>query len=250
MRKVSRLQDDNINILIPMAGLGSRFLNAGYTTPKPLIDIYGEPMISWAMKSFNFLSETKSYQLIFIILEEHEKEYHMSLKLKKLFGNSIKIITLTNPTRGQAETCLAAKKFINNNHRLFIYNCDTYSISDIWKLIQQEDPDGIIPYFESSDPRYSFVAFDEFNYICEVAEKRAISTNATVGMYYFKHGKDFVNAAEMLIEKNVTQNGEYYVLPCYEMLLASGKRLRGLPVSEYNVFGTPEELNSFIKRKG
>jgi len=244
--KVQDFDDSLVNIVIPMAGLGSRFAKAGFVEPKPLIDVLGEPMISWAMKSFDFLSEIPYYRLIFIILREHEELYSLSSQLKKLFGEKAEVIYIERVSRGQAETVLAAKQFVNNYNKLFIFNCDTYSTANIWPLILEENPDGILACFESTDPRYSYAKLDEYGYVLKTAEKNPISNLASNGMYYFKRGKDFINAAEKLAYVTDTSHSELYVAPCYNELLLSGKKIRVVKVTKNHVLGTPEELKKFI----
>lgn len=245
--KLGDFDEDRASILIPMAGIGSRFAKAGFDKPKPLIDVLGSPMVSWAMKSFDFLDRLKNYQIIFVILEEHNAMYKLEDKLKEIFGDMVKVVVAEKVTRGQAETCLLAKKYIDNYNKLFIYNCDTYSISKIWDLIEAENPDGILPVFEADDARYSFVKLDEYGYVCETAEKKVISNLATSGMYYFRRGADFVLAAENMLNNLATQNGEFYVAPCYNELLKSGKKIKTIMVDKNYVMGTPEELDAFIK---
>ena len=244
--KKQDFDDQKVNILIPMAGAGSRFVKAGFNSPKPLIDVSGEPMISWAMKSFDFLDKFKNYQLIFVILDVHDKEYNLGNELKKLFGVKSKIIILDKVTRGQAETCLMAREYIDNYNKLFIYNCDTYSITKMWKVIETEDPDGILGCFKSDDPKYSFVKLDQYDFVCETAEKKVISNLATNGMYYFKRGSDFVSSAETMIRNAITCNNEFYVAPCYNELLKSGKKIKTVLTDDNHVMGTPEELEHFI----
>lgn len=247
--KTDDFNEQKINILIPMAGAGSRFVKAGFKKPKPLIEVKGKTMLEWSMKSFDFLDRynKKNIQYIFIILEEHDKIYDLGKNIKKMFGQESIVITTPSLTRGQAETCLVAKKYINNLNRLFIYNCDTYSKAPIWETIEKEDPDGIISCFNATDPRYSYVKLDQYGYVSETAEKKVISDLATSGMYYFKRGVDFVRSAEEMIDLDERHNGEFYVAPCYNTLLKSGKKIRPVLVSENWVLGTPEEAGYFEK---
>lgn len=246
--EIEDFNEDKVNILIPMAGAGLRFTNAGFKKPKPLIDVFGKPMIIWAMRSFNFLNKLKKYQLIFVISADQEKEYGLANKLQKIFGNKIKIIKQNTPPRGQADSCLLAKEYINNYNKLFIYNCDTYSTSKIWEMIEKEDPDGILPCFKSTDPKYSFAKLDDYGFICETAEKKVISNLASTGMYYFKRGSDFVSAAETMIKNVDKHNNEFYIAPCYNELLKSGKKIRTIWIDKNYVMGTPEELDDFQKK--
>lgn len=243
---LSDFDNDLVNIVIPMAGRGSRFVKAGYEKPKPLIDVLGEPMINWAMKSFDFLDSVPKYKLIFIILREHDEKYQLEKELKKLYGDKTEVVILDKVTRGQAETVLAAQKYIDNFNKLFIYNCDTYSLSPIWEMIKNEDPDGILPCFNSTDPRYSFARLDEYGYVVETTEKKPVSDLASSGMYYFKRGQDFVSAAKNSIA-NYDGTAEISVAPCYNELLLSGKRIKVDKITKNHVLGTPEELDTFLK---
>jgi dTDP-glucose pyrophosphorylase len=245
--KPDQFDADMLNILIPMAGRGSRFKKAGFTEPKPLIDVLGEPMVEWALKSFDFLKKVKSYRLIFVILREHDEKHGLAKKLKTVRkGANVEVIAIDQVTRGQAETALAARHIIDNNNRLFIYNCDTYSTSDIWNIIEAEDPDGIMACFRATDPRYSFAKIDASGHVTETAEKKAISGLASNGMYYFKRGSDFVRAADRMIRENALAGGEFYVAPLYNELLKSGKKIRVAIADKNHVIGTPEELAAFV----
>jgi dTDP-glucose pyrophosphorylase len=235
-------QKGTVNILIPMAGLGKRFLKAGIAIPKPLINVAGKLMIERAMESFTFLNKLSSHQIIFMILKDHDDSYNISYKLKEIFGDKIRIILLDHLARGQADTCLAAKEFIDNNNKLFIYNCDTYSSSDMWSTIENEDPDGIIVCFKSGDKRYSFVKLNETGYICRIAEKQVVSNLATTGMYYFRKGSDFVCAAQEAIKNNETYSGEFYIAPCFNKMIENGKKISMVLAKKYCIMGTPEEL--------
>ncbi len=239
--------DQKLNILIPMAGAGSRFTKAGFTVPKPLIITHGKTLIEWAMQSFDFLIGQPNVQLIFIILEEHEVAYELTASLKKIFGETITVIVSKTVTRGQAETCLLATTAINNYNQLVIYNCDTYTTGNqkMLDLIAAERPDGILACFESADPRYSYARLDEYGYVDLTAEKTVVSNQASSGLYYFRRGSDFVTAANSMIHDAATAGGEYYVAPCYNYLLRSGKKVKTYTVDANWVLGTPEELTVF-----
>ncbi len=245
--KPEHFNSKKINILIPMAGRGSRFAKAGFTDPKPLIPILGEPMIKWAMKSFDDFKNLPNIQYIFIILKEHNKDKIFEQKLRDMYGPRTVVIESDQVTRGQAETCLLAKDYINNHNKLFIYNCDSFSQAPLLELIEKEDPDGILTCFEATDPRYSFAKLDEYGHVIETAEKKAISNLASTGMYYFKRGADFVAATEEMIRNNELFNNEFFVAPVYNKLIQIGKKIKTVMVDSYNIFGTPEELENFLK---
>lgn len=247
--KHNEFNDEKMNILIPMAGAGSRFKKLGYEIPKPLIEIHNEPMIKWALKSINFIDKLKHYSLIFIILKEHDKKYKLSSKLHNIFSeykSNLIIITINKISRGQAETCLLAKEYINNYNQLLIHNCDTYSTSNLLDIIKKYNPDGILPCFNSSHPKYSYAKTDKYNNVVKTAEKKPISNNATNGTYYFKRGADFIMAAEEAIANNELFNNEFYIAPLYNKLIRVGKKIKIAKTHKNLIFGTPEELELFL----
>lgn len=238
----------HVNILIPLAGKGQRFKNVGFKNPKPLIKINGRSMLEWAMDSFNFLNKVKNFSLIFIVNKKDVEEFSIDKKILKLYPRKSTIVVIKRQTQGQAQTCLHAKSLINTKDKLFIYNCDTFSISGIWDVIKTKDPDGAITYFNSNDNRYSYAKVNKQGFVTKVAEKESISDMASTGMYYFKHGSSFVKAAENMIKsKNLTGN-EYYVMPCYTDLIAQGKKILCVKAKQQVVFGTPEELIAARKK--
>lgn len=171
----------------------------------------------------------------------------MTEKLKVIFGQKIEVVIEQPPLRGQATGCLVASPLINNFNQLIIYNCDTYTTGNekILELVQKERPDGIIACFQATDPRYSYARLNEFGYVDLTKEKEAISNHASTGLYYFRRGRDFVNAVNSMVSRNETSKGEYYVAPCYNELLKSGKKIMIYDVLDNWVLGTPEELEHF-----
>jgi len=236
-----------MNIVIPMAGKGQRLYDAGYKVPKPLIEINGKMMFEWALQSLDFYDSSRDL-LIFICLNEHIRQFKMDKKLNFFYPNC-KIILTDGITEGQACTVLLIKDLINNNVPLIIYNIDTYFKSDFGKKIL--DPankfDGIIPIFKNNDPNYSYVKLGHDGYILEVAEKRTIADNATVGLYFFTKGQYFVKAAELMIQKNIRVNNEFYVGPCYNELIAEGKKFVIDEVEFVYDLGTPDGIEKFKK---
>ncbi len=241
----TELDTDVINVVIPMAGLGSRFTKAGFTTPKPLIDVLGQPMVKWAVDSLSFLPK-QPVQLIFIILREHEVQYELSKQLRLLFGSHIKVIQAEKLTLGQADTVYLAKDFINNFSKLFIFNCDTFSQTpDLWEHITEIDPDCTLACFTSTDARYSYAKQDSYGYVEETAEKKVISNNASTGLYYFKHGFYFIDEVEKALQSYQPDQGEIYIAPLYNNLIKLGKKVTISEASENWILGTPEELDYF-----
>lgn len=238
-------EDDKLNVIVPMAGAGKRFSDAGFTFPKPLIEINNKPMIQWVVDCLNI-----DANYIFLILKEHQEKYNIKSVLKILKPNC-KIVEIDRLTEGAACTTLLAEKLIDNNNPLIIANSDQYikwnSSAAMYKITTKK-LDGAILTFKSIHPKWSYVKTDENDIISEVAEKKVISNRATVGVYYWKHGSDYVKYAKEMIQKNIRVNNEFYVCPVYNQALKDNKLIKAIEVDEMTGLGTPEDLNNFIKK--
>ena len=238
--------DTSLNILIPMAGAGSRFQQAGYIFPKPLIEINNKPMIQCVIDSLKLEGN-----YIFIVQKEHQVKYNINSVLKILKPNC-KIIELNEITEGAACTTLLAKKLIDNNNPLIIANSDQYiewdSIKSMYNF-NSKKIDGSILTFEAIHPKWSYAKVDKNNLVTEVAEKKVISKNATVGVYYWKKGSDYVKYADQMIKKNIRVNNEFYVCPVFNEAILDKKKIIIDQVDEMHGLGTPEDLNSFLTKK-
>jgi dTDP-glucose pyrophosphorylase len=231
-----------------MAGAGSRFSKEGYKDPKPLIQIGGVPMIRVVI---NNLRPIQSHRFIFICQQKHIEEYSLYEKLSS-WAPGCQVIGLNGLTEGAACTVLAASEFISTDEPLMIANSDQYIDIDINEYLQRinvESLDGLIMTMEASDPKWSFVGLDSQNQVTHVVEKEVISNEATVGIYNFKRGKDFVLAANEMIRKKLRVNNEYYVAPAYNELIQEGKRIGVFNVGKEAAgmygLGVPSDLNLF-----
>lgn len=235
-----------LNIVIPMAGRGSRFVKEGYTIPKPLIPVHGKPMIQLVI---NNLKPAMEHRFIFLCLKEHIDQYQIDKKLKE-FAPGCKVIIVDTVTEGAACTVLLAKNYINNDDPLMIANSDQWVDLDINKYLvaMKSDFDGLIMTMWANDPKWSYVRFDK-DTIIEVVEKQVVSNEATVGIYNYKHGKDFVEAAESMIAKNLRVNNEFYVAPAYNEMIARSKKLCifnvGKELDGMYGLGIPSDLKKF-----
>jgi len=232
-----------MKIVVPMAGAGSRFETAGYTFPKPLIEVRGEPMIAKVVKNINLQG-----QYIFLVQKTHYEKYNLQ-GLLTLIAPNCKIVQIDGLTEGAACTVLKAKEYINNNEPLIIANSDQYIKWNSFETISSfnhKDADGGILSFTSVHPKHSFAKVDSNGYVTEVAEKNPISNNATVGIYHWKQGSDFVRYAEQMISKNIRTNNEFYICPVYNEAIQDGKKIKISSVDEMWGMGTPEELNNFL----
>ena len=196
-----------LNIVIPMAGRGSRFSKAGYTTPKPLIEIHGHPMIEYVIRSVRPSCE---HRFIFLCLKEHMEKYDLEQRLQSLAPGCVVIPIDTVTAMGNA--------------------------------------DGLIMTLFANDTKWSFIRYDENRFVTMVREKEVISNEATVGIYNYRHGRDFVSAAHSMIEQNIRVNGEFYVAPVYNEMIRDGKKITFHNIGDHMYgLGVPEDLEAFVK---
>jgi HAD superfamily hydrolase (TIGR01509 family) len=238
--------DKKLNVVIPMAGAGSRFAKAGYTFPKPLIEVGGKPMIQVVIENLNI-----DANYIFIVQNSHREQYNLDTTLG-LIAPGCKIIGIDGVTEGAACTALLAKEHINNENPLFFANSDQFvewNSSEFFYRMQETDADGGIPIFKSTHPKWSYARLDDNNHVVEVQEKNPISDNATVGFYYFRKGSDFVRNAEEMILANDRVNNEFYLCPVYNYVIKNGGIVRISEIKEMWGLGTPEDLDSYLKLK-
>ena len=233
---------DKLNILVPMAGAGKRFLQAGYTFPKPLIEIDNTTMIEIVV---NNLSIDANY--IFIVKKEHLEKYNLRTVLK-LINKKSSIISVDQITEGAACTTLLAEKFINNNKQLIIANSDQFiewnPIESMYKFTSNNVDGGILT-FKSKHPKWSYAKINKQGYVQKVAEKNPISNHATVGVYYWKKGSDYVKYSKKMIKKNIRTNNEFYVCPVYNEAIKDKKNITTFQVKKMWGLGTPEDLRNF-----
>jgi dTDP-glucose pyrophosphorylase len=242
---IEKWADNKMNVLIPMAGHGSRFAQAGYSFPKPLIEVHGKPMIQVVVD--NLAVEAN---FIFVVQKEHREKYNLDSMLN-LITPGCKIVEVGGVTEGAACTTLLAKEFINNNEPLVIANSDQFvewnSLDFFYKMNEQNLDAGIVS-FHATHPKWSYAKTDENGFVTEVAEKNPISNIATVGIYYWKHGSDYVRFAEQMIENNVRVNNEFYVCPVFNEAIKSGLKIKTFDIPKMWGLGTPEDLNYFLEK--
>lgn len=243
--------EKTLNIVIPMAGAGSRFAQAGYTFPKPLIEVAGRPMIQVVIEN---LKPKCAHKFIFICQKEHYEKYSLNEIFNNLVGReNYECIQLTSLTQGAACTVLTAVEHINNQNDLIIANSDQFvdiDFNDYINFSRESGADGTIMTFEASHPKWSYARTDKDGNVLETAEKKVISSHATVGIYHFNEGKKFVEAAHTMIEKDIRVNNEFYVCPTYNELIIKGGvvKIWEMDKEKMHGLGTPEDLNLFIRK--
>jgi len=245
MNIIPKWKDDKLNILIPMAGAGSRFEQAGYTFPKPLIDIKNKPMIQVVVENLNI-----DANYIYIVQKKHREQYNLDTLLN-LITPGCKIVETNRLTEGAACTALLAKEYINNDSPLFFANSDQFvewDSNEFMYKMQETSADGGIITFTATHPKWSFARINPYTGLVEeVAEKNPISNIATVGYYFWKHGSDFVTYAERMIEKNIRVNNEFYVCPVFNQAIEDGKEIRTFNINKMWGLGTPEDLKYYLE---
>jgi len=237
---------NDLNIVIPMAGLGDRFRKKGFTVDKPLIDINGNHMIELVLDSLGLKGD-----FIFIINNKSKN----SEKLKSVLKNksvNCKIIEIDYITDGPASTCLLAEKYINNDKPLLITNCDQimkWDSNNFEDFIQNTKADGVVVTYNTLTEKNSYVKLDGEGHAIEFAEKKIISEHSLNGIHYWKHGKDFINSTKSMIDKNIRVNGEFYIAPTFNEMVKLGKKILTYRIDKNNhwAVGTPEDLLLYLK---
>lgn len=238
---VERLQ--NLNILIPMAGSGTRFREKGYMLPKPLIPVHGKPMIQIVTDSIGI-----DGHYIFLAQKSHCESYDMVGKLSSIVGSS-RVIQVNGLTEGACCTTLLASDYIDNDRELLMANSDQYIEwfpKDFYSKIDTEEMDACILTFNACEEKWSYAQCDNTGRVVRVAEKEVISDKATVGIYWWRHGRDYVRFAKQMIEKDIRVNGEYYVCPVFNEAIAAGLKVGIYDVLHMSGLGTPEDLEKFL----
>lgn len=237
-----------VTVVIPMAGLGSRFTDAGYKKPKPFIDVKGKTMIERVMDNL----ASQDARFVLIARKEHvEAEPDVIDDLK---ARGVEFVTIDKTTEGAACTVLHAREALNLDGPLLIANCDQivdFDCRDYIRDCRARGLDGSILTFRDAarDPKWSFARLGADGLVAEVREKEAISDIATVGLYYFERASDFVNGAIDMIVRNERVNNEFYVCPVYNYVIKSGKRIGIYDVAPdaMHGIGTPDDLTQYLR---
>ena len=236
------------NIVIPMAGLGTRFEEKGYTDKKPFIDVNGKPMIQRVIENLN-IEFDEHFEFILICLQEDYDKYDFSIFDDIIGHNGWKTICLPKLTEGAAQTLLASKPYIDNDTPMMSMNSDQLVEWDNEKMFKEfEKYDGGIPCFYGEGNAWSYAGIDEDGFVTEVVEKKQVSDYATAGYYYWSKGSDFVKYAEQMIEENSRTNGEFYVAPVYSWAIRDGKKYVVGMVDKCHSLGTPEHLEEYLEK--
>lgn len=236
---------------MPMAGEGSRFVNAGWTIPKPLILLHGQPLFKHAISSV--VAEGVNMKYSFIVRHEHIENYAIDKGIKAFLPEA-NIFSVKRTTRGAVETCLMAESKISDDDAVIVMDCDlefrSINFLKIIKSVLAESIDnvngGALVSFESSDPRYSYAELSSAGFVKRTAEKEVISNHALCGAYFFSSGKRFKEVAHQLLNEPEFKKPEYYVSLLYNYMLKAGEIVQLASMEEYYSYGTPEELEKYL----
>ena len=231
------------NILVPMAGLGSRFIKEGFKVPKQLINIKDKHLIDISLNCLDY----EGCNLIFVVRDETVYNFHMDELLRKKFGDDIKIVVLDKLTDGSVCSCLYAEEYIDNDAPLVIHTLDI-EFEPVFNphIMSDLNGDGLILTFKSNSTNYSYAKVEGIDgHVTETAEKKAISSNACVGIYGFKRGSDFCKYAREMIDRDLRTKNEFYISPLYNLLIEDGKKILTEPVDKMHIFGTPDEFHFY-----
>lgn len=237
-------RNKNMNVLIPMAGAGSRFSQAGYTFPKPLVEVHGVPMIQKVVENLNV-----DARYVFVVQSEHYEKYNLG-QLLSLVSPGCEVVQVSTLTEGAACTALLAKQFIDSEEPLLVANSDQlleWNSNECLYSFSNDNVDGGILVFEATHPKWSFVKLDSSGFVTQVAEKNPISNVATTGVYYWAKGSDFVRYAEQMVANNTRTNNEFYIAPVYNEALKDNKKVKVKYVEKMWGVGTPEDLQYYLE---
>lgn len=237
-----------MTIIIPMAGAGSRFAQAGYTVPKPLIKVLGKPMYAWAVEGLPLVD---CHKLIFVIRRDQPEYHQLAADIQARYRQFHPLIhALDQLTRGQAETVLAVREHLEDEAPLLIHNADTAVLApDGWcRQTADRGADGALLVFDSAEDRWSYSRTGEDGWVAEVREKQVISRQASTGTYLFQSSREFLQTAAARLQAQSLEQGEFYVGPLYNDLILRGKRFLNVPVRDMWCLGTPADLELSVPR--
>lgn len=240
-----------LHIVMPMAGEGSRFAKAGWTTPKPLIELNGQPLFKHAISSV--ATEGVRMKYSFIVRKEHIEKYRIDVGIRAFLPEA-NIFSVANTTRGAVETCLMASSAIADDDGVIVMDCDLEFrsakfieiIKGILSQSLEEAEGGALVSFESDQPKYSYAEIGADGCVKRTAEKEVISNHALCGAYFFSTGRRFKQIARQLLNEPEFKKPEYYVSLLYNYMLEDGEKVYLAPMEEYYSYGTPEELNRYL----
>lgn len=233
-----------MNIIIPMAGLGSRFFSEQYKMPKPLIDIRGKPMIQRAIETLDLDGN------YFCLLRQTEYVDRIVDVIKSIVP-SVKIKIISHLTEGPACSAMLFQENLNDNDELVIANCDQImSWNSEMFLHNVRMYDGAVVTYHSSTEKNSFAKLNTKGYVTEIREKEVISNVSLNGIHYWKKSSMFFSSAKEMIESNDrAENGEFYIGPTYNYMIKNNYKvgIYHIPNEQHHPVGVPYDLDKYLR---
>jgi len=229
-----------VNVLIPMAGVGRRFTDAGYTLPKLLLPLGGKTMIEAVVANLT----NPNFNFIFVINNEQ-------LNPKEILNllPNVTIVEVAGVPQGPAMSCMCASALINNDEKLIITNCDQiiedFSYEALANFSDFNRVDGVLGTFHSASPKNSYMKVNDDNEVIEVREKQVISNLATNGLHYWTRGKYFVESVGQMIGNRDMVNNEYYVAPSYNYMIKRGMKVMPFWYNMHFPIGIPQDYENY-----
>lgn len=233
---------EKLHLIMPMGGGGTRFGNQGFRLPKPLIELKGKPFFFWATQSIVKYVEVED--IIFVVLQEHIEQFHIDKRIKEYYLKA-KIQVIDHVLNGAVLTCCEGIKAVNDEYPILFNDCDhAFTCEKFYDYCRKgyySDIDGGLLTFESNNPNYSYVKFDERGNVIGTLEKQVVSNEAICGAYYFKNKQLFSGAVETYLNKCVYK--EFFVSGVYNEMAGKNKKIITFPTDMHISFGTPEEFD-------
>lgn len=235
-----------VHLIMPMGGGGTRFGNHGFEVPKPLILLQGKPFFYWATQSVIKYMDVQD--IIFVVLQEHIDKYSIDRKNLEYYPRAI-VHVIPQILNGAVLTCAEGIKEVTDDSPVLFNDCDhAFVCQSFYEYCQKgkfDTPDGALLTFQSDDPKYSFVQFDQYGNVIRTVEKEAISNEAICGAYYFKNRQIFENAVAEYLQK--CQYNEFFVSGVYNEMALQGQKIHTFRIDEHISFGTPDEYDIALK---
>ena len=233
--------------VIPMAGFGSRFADAGYNVPKPLLPLLSKPLFYWAAHSLPLAQVTR---IVFVTLRSHVDEYEIIDAAREHITDApFDFVVVDEVPNGQLMSVLTAREHLATDDSVLIYNADTYTQGPYRKIVNlaerplaQRNLSGVLVVFSAEGDHWSFARETPDGSVDLVTEKVRVSPLCSNGMYWFRSGNEFLACAESHVAKGGT--GEFYVAPIYNDLIQAGERVEVERVERVLSFGTPAEYKA------
>jgi dTDP-glucose pyrophosphorylase len=232
-----------------MAARSQYFPEDEFPFPKSLIEIGSKTLIEMVVNNLAFSED--HVQFIFVVSDADCRKFHFDSTLNLITEGRCRIIRLEKETRGSACSALMAIDHLSNDTPLLIANSDQIFEDSIAHLIADfRTVDAGVVTFESVHPRWSYVRLDAEGKVVEAAEKRPLSHHAIAGLYYFRRGRDFVDAAMQMIHKDENVNGNYFIAPVLNQMILAGKdiRVKQIDNANYHTFYTPQKIKEYERK--